>query len=151
MFTLEHAHLSTYDFDHLSRLVIGAHDECIRVDISPCSFRYLRIYMHPREREGGMALRHPTIEQAIADFRDVPAPVSHDTFAIQLDTIRRQVDGWVAFNVEQRAKEGLASTDETHLIAPPCWPSHGVLRNWSAALAQACAAVTKQSQAGGGE
>ncbi|HZS84188.1 MAG TPA: hypothetical protein VFA50_15035, partial [Stellaceae bacterium] len=58
-----------YDFDHLTRLVIAAHDRCVRLDIEPAARRYLWLILHPREREGGMSRRHPTIEQAIADFR----------------------------------------------------------------------------------
>ncbi len=62
--------LSTWDFNRLTRLVIGAHDECIRVEISPCAFRYLKIEMWPREgREGCISRRHPTIEQAIESYR----------------------------------------------------------------------------------
>lgn len=62
--------LATWDFDQLTRLVIGAHDECIRLEISPCSFQYIRISMWPRKgREGPMHSRHPTIEDAIATYR----------------------------------------------------------------------------------
>lgn len=62
--------LSTWDFNRLTRLVIGAHDECIRVEISPRAFRYLSIQMWPRDgREGCMSRRHPTIEQAIESYR----------------------------------------------------------------------------------
>lgn len=61
--------LSTFDFDHLTRAVLIAHDECIRIDIEPHSFRYWKIFMHPRGRNGGMSERHPTIEQAIDKFR----------------------------------------------------------------------------------
>lgn len=64
--------LATWDFNRLTRLVIGAHDECIRVEISPCAFRYLKIEMWPREgRDGCMSRRHPTIEQAIENYRRV--------------------------------------------------------------------------------
>ncbi|QIG68671.1 hypothetical protein EVB67_021 [Rhizobium phage RHph_TM3_3_14B] len=62
--------LATWDFNRLTRLVIGAHDECIRVEISPRAFRYLSIEMWPRQgREGCMSVRHPTIEEAIASYR----------------------------------------------------------------------------------
>lgn len=62
--------LSTWDFNRLTRLVIGAHDECIRVEISPVAFRYLSIEMWPRKgREGSMSERHPTIEKAIEQYR----------------------------------------------------------------------------------
>jgi len=61
---------ATWDFNRLTRLVIGAHDECIRVEISPCAFRYLSIEMWPRRsREGCISERHPTIEQAIESYR----------------------------------------------------------------------------------
>lgn len=61
--------LATFDFSQLTALVLGAHDECIRVDVSPRSFKHLRISMWPRERDGRMHQRHPTIEQAVAAFR----------------------------------------------------------------------------------
>lgn len=63
---------ATWDSDRLTRLVIGAHDELIRVEISPKSFRYIEIAMWPRERrDGQMSKRHPTIEQAIASYRGI--------------------------------------------------------------------------------
>lgn len=62
--------LATWDFDNLTRLVIGAHDECIRVEIEPKTFRHLRINMWPRlARTGSMFQRYPTMEAAIADYR----------------------------------------------------------------------------------
>jgi hypothetical protein len=62
--------LATFDTARLTRLVIGAHEECIRVEISPKAFRYLEIAMWPRSgREGRLFERHPTIEEAIKSFR----------------------------------------------------------------------------------
>lgn len=61
--------LATYDFDKLTNLVIMAHDKCIRVSVFPYNFNTLRIAIWKRQREGGMSLRHPTIEQAIEKFR----------------------------------------------------------------------------------
>lgn len=60
--------LSTFDFDDLTRLVFLAHDRCIRVDVSP-SMKYARILFHPRQREGGMSERHPTLECAVEKWR----------------------------------------------------------------------------------
>lgn len=68
-FTVRHTHLSTYDFDFLTRLVIGAHEESIRIEINPKAFQYIQIVMHPRSRDGLKHERHPTIEQAVADYR----------------------------------------------------------------------------------
>lgn len=63
--------LATWDSSRLTRLVIAAHDELIRVEVSPRAFRYLAIEMWPRKgREGFMHERHPTIEEAIESFRN---------------------------------------------------------------------------------
>lgn len=62
--------IATYDFDRLTRLVIAAHDECVRVEVSPSAPRYLKVSMWPRKgRDGSMMTSHPTIEDAISDFR----------------------------------------------------------------------------------
>lgn len=60
---------STFDFSELTRLVIAAHDACLRLQIEPVSRNYMAVFLSPREREGGMSQRHPTIEQAVEDFR----------------------------------------------------------------------------------
>lgn len=68
-FTIYPFRLSTFDSNCLTRLVIGAHEHAVRVEIEPCNFRHLRVIMHPRQREGQIHQRHPTIEQAVADYR----------------------------------------------------------------------------------
>lgn len=61
------AQWSTYDTDGLTLLVVGAHDRCIRVEIEGCAPGYLRVYMHPRTRDGDQqGTRHPSIEEALA-------------------------------------------------------------------------------------
>lgn len=63
--------LATFDFGELTRLVFLAHDCCIRVSIKPSGPRALAIMFHPRKmREGGMTARHPTLEKAVADYRE---------------------------------------------------------------------------------
>lgn len=62
--------LSTYDFDGLTRLVIGAHDAAIRVQIEPCNPRYLRISFHPRKRSGSGPESHPTIVGRLIKMTD---------------------------------------------------------------------------------
>lgn len=61
--------LATYDFDQLTRLVLAAHEQAIRVSIMPLNFNTVKIAIWKREREGGMTKRHPTIEQAIESFK----------------------------------------------------------------------------------
>lgn len=71
--------LSTYDFDVLTQLVLYAHHECVRIDIAPKAFRYLQISFHSRQsRDGNMAARHPTIEQALEHFKPLPTSPSGD-------------------------------------------------------------------------
>lgn len=64
--------LGTFDFDHLTRLVIAAHDRCMRVEIVGVATRYLHVHVHRRVREGDWSARHPTMEEAIAKFRGEP-------------------------------------------------------------------------------
>lgn len=69
--SLQFMTLSTFDFDYLTRLVVMAHDRCIRVEIVPSGPRLIGIELHKRHaREGEMHRRHPTIEQAIARIRN---------------------------------------------------------------------------------
>jgi hypothetical protein len=63
--------LATFDADDLTRLVLLAHDRCIRVEVGQGGPNRLRIAIHKREREGRMYGRHPTIEQAISSFRGI--------------------------------------------------------------------------------
>lgn len=62
--------LSTFDFDELTRLVLLAHEKCIRVEISQGGINRLRIAIHKRAREGSIYQRHPTIEQAIEKYTE---------------------------------------------------------------------------------
>lgn len=61
--------LSTFDGDALTRLVFAAHDRCCRVQVEPSAPNRLRVRVHPRTRDGGIAHRHPTLDQALADWR----------------------------------------------------------------------------------
>lgn len=71
-FCMRSSGLSTFDFDHLTRFVLVAHERCVRVDLAPASRGYFYIYVHPRDREAAAwHERHPTIEQAIAKYRGV--------------------------------------------------------------------------------
>jgi hypothetical protein len=64
--------LSSFDFSELTRLVIMAHDRCVRVEVGAEKKHELRIAIWKRQREGSIDARHPTIEKAICDFRGIP-------------------------------------------------------------------------------
>lgn len=67
--------LSTFDFDYLTRLVVLAHDHCVRVEIVSSAPGRIGIVMHKRAgRDGCTYDRHPTIEEAIKRVRPAEQP-----------------------------------------------------------------------------
>lgn len=56
--------ISTFDFDELTRLVFGAHDFCLRVEIKQGGPNRLKIRVTDRTREGLVYDRHPTLQEA---------------------------------------------------------------------------------------
>lgn len=65
-----HDEFASYDNSLLTRLVFLAHDTCIRISIQPCTIGMLRVMFHPRKgRDGDFSRRHPTLEQAVAEWR----------------------------------------------------------------------------------
>lgn len=70
VFKLDTPSLSTFDGSLLTSLVFLAHDFCIRVEVNPRSHKSLELLFHQRKsREGGTTDRHPTIETALAKWR----------------------------------------------------------------------------------
>lgn len=61
--------LATWDFQQLTRLVLLCHDARIRGSIEPCNNRYLQISLHERVAAGNIAVRHPSLAEAIAAHR----------------------------------------------------------------------------------
>ncbi len=71
--------LASSDFNDLTTLIFLCHDHCIRVQILPCNPQFLELAFHPRHsRDGGMSERHPTIETAVAQWRE-----KHETIEIE--------------------------------------------------------------------
>jgi len=63
-----HGTLATFDFDELTRLVVAAHDQCIRAELVPLG-RHLGLWLHDRKREGEVWDRHPELEEHVAWLR----------------------------------------------------------------------------------
>lgn len=62
--------LSTFDFDYLTRLVVLAHDACVRVEIVSSGPGRIGLVLHKRtSRTGSSYDRHPTMEEAIERVR----------------------------------------------------------------------------------
>jgi hypothetical protein len=61
--------LASFDFNGLTRLVLLAHDRCMRVDVSARGMNRIVIMVHKRVREGDMTKRHPTMEEHIETIR----------------------------------------------------------------------------------
>ena len=62
--------LSTWDHNELTTFVFLCHEARIRGGISPLAPRYLSISLHPRVAEGGIANRHPSLDEAVAAWRE---------------------------------------------------------------------------------
>lgn len=71
---LKGGELSTFDGGRLTALVLGCHDARTRLSISPHGLRGLMLMLHPRSHFGGISARHPSIDEAVAQWRAyVPA------------------------------------------------------------------------------
>jgi hypothetical protein len=63
--------LATFDFDSLTRFVFLAHDLCVRASVLSSGPRMVKLAIWKRsKREGSMFERHPTIESALASWRE---------------------------------------------------------------------------------
>ena len=63
--------LSTYDGDELTRLVILAHDQCVRLEIGSSGPGRVRLMLSPRKDRVGSPMfeRHPTLETHMESLR----------------------------------------------------------------------------------
>ena len=62
--------LASYDFDSLTKLVLMAHDKCVRVCISGSDSKYIKISIWGRDPSGSDIMdSHPTIESALEKWR----------------------------------------------------------------------------------
>lgn len=51
-------------------------------------------------------------------------------YPFSLRVISQCLESWMTFDKAKRDKEGLETDEDTHIIAPPHWPSHGQLTKW---------------------
>lgn len=63
--------LATFDYSRLTLLVFAAHQMAIRVEITSANPQYLRIMFHRRNRGPENTRRHPTLDEAVALFKDI--------------------------------------------------------------------------------
>jgi hypothetical protein len=61
--------LGTFDFSELTRFVFLCHEARIRGYIGPLAHRYLEIHLSERIATGDMAVRHPSLDEALVAFR----------------------------------------------------------------------------------
>ncbi|WP_312663621.1 hypothetical protein [Pantoea sp. CTOTU49201] len=61
---------ATFDYDGLTKAVILAHDRFIRFEVEPSGPGMLKLVLFRRQPEGRMYERHPTLEEAIAKYRE---------------------------------------------------------------------------------
>ncbi|MEO8277427.1 MAG: hypothetical protein ABI639_14530 [Thermoanaerobaculia bacterium] len=58
--------LATFDYDLLTRLVVAAHDQCVRLSICPSGPGRIQLFLCARTvRKGRMCERHPTMQEIV--------------------------------------------------------------------------------------
>ena len=61
--------MATFDSASLTRLVFLAHDYAIRIEINGARNGILKLLFHRRDRDGDLYHRHPTLEDAVKQWR----------------------------------------------------------------------------------
>lgn len=79
--------MSTFDFRELSMLVLLCHEARIRCEVRPHGFHHLMLIFFQRGHDGSMAVRHPNIEEAVADFRQY-LPVDHSVIYREISALQ---------------------------------------------------------------
>lgn len=81
--------LATFDFSGLTTLVMLCHEARIRCEIRAKAAGHFELSFFQRAHEGGMATRHPNIDEAVAAFREY-LPVDHRIIYQNGDAPRRE-------------------------------------------------------------
>lgn len=61
--------LSTFDYSPLTMMVLLCHEARIRLAVRTHGPRHFLLVFHPREATGGIGVRHPSIDEAVANLR----------------------------------------------------------------------------------
>lgn len=62
--------VSTFDWDKLTRFVFACHAYCVRGSICPSGPMLVKFRIYPRfTRVGRLTEKHPSLEEAVANFR----------------------------------------------------------------------------------
>jgi len=105
-------HFASFDFGDLTRLVFAAHDHCVRAEVGTAGM-HITVMLHARARnEGATYQRHPTLEQAVASWRNV----SGVTYFVGNNPLLQQEDT-IDSLVQAIAKEGIDHGVAERLIA----------------------------------
>lgn len=62
--------LATFDYNDLTRLVVLAHDRCIRAEVYSRGMNRTVIQIHKRQRNDSLTKGHPSIEEHIKSIRE---------------------------------------------------------------------------------
>lgn len=69
-YILTRGDLSSFDFNRLTRILFLCHDKCYRVEMKALGMK-VAIFLHKRyKRKGSVMECHPTIEDALAKWRE---------------------------------------------------------------------------------
>lgn len=68
IFSWEGNGFGTWDYLNMTTFTLLCHKARIRGYIGPCNQRYLKIFLSERSDQGCSATRHPSLDQALADF-----------------------------------------------------------------------------------
>lgn len=64
------AGFASFDNDWLTRLLVLCHDESVRLEIQPGGNINIILLFSPRELEGDLYHRHPTLEESVKKIRE---------------------------------------------------------------------------------
>jgi len=75
--------MATWDFNQLTMLVFLCHEARIRCSLEGTGPGQLKVAFWQRKEDGNMAVRHPNLDEAVAEFREWFKPVSQVNFRVE--------------------------------------------------------------------